>query len=95
MVVGVDHDGVGLGDDVVGGPLATQADGDVDAVGRALLEAGGQQLDAGVVFMLTRAVAGTAGDHEDVLLFFGRHAGESAAKDERAEEEGLLHGRLG
>ena len=45
--------------------------------------------------VLARPVAGAAGDHEHVLLFFGVEPGEAAAEDESAEEEGLLHGMLG
>ena len=43
------------------------------------------------MFMLAGAVARTPGDHQDVLFFFGMHAGEAAAKGEHAEEEGFVH----
>ena len=48
-----------------------------------------------VAVVLAWAVAGTAGDHEHVLLFFGVEPGEAATKDEGAEEEVLLHRMVG
>ena len=88
--VGVDHDAVGLGDGRVGRPLAAEGDLDVDEVRRALPESRGEQLDAGIMLVLAGAVAGPAGDEEDVLLVGRAERGGARAK--QGGEGEVLHG---
>ena len=94
--VRVDEDGVGVVDEVLGRPLAVEADLHVDLVGSAFLQALCEELDAGVVFVLAWAVARASSDEEDVAFCVGcvrggTEQGEGAEGQMSEWESGRVH----
>ena len=82
--IGINHDGIGLSNALIGRPLAAQGNIDIHEVRRTLLQASGEQLDTGIMLVLARTMARTAGDEEDVLFIGGRQ--ERRREQEEAEE---------
>jgi len=84
--VGVDQDGVSLGDDIVGRPLSVKGNCDFNLIGRALAQALGEKLHAGVVLVFAWTVAGTSSNEEYLLLLGGTERG-----DEQEGQEEVTH----
>ncbi len=90
--VGVDDNGVRLGEFLRARPIGVQVDLHVEAIGRALLEAFGKELDPRVVLVRARAVALQAGD-QDGGFFRGLCKGGAGGQRDGEEQGEEFSGR--